>query len=257
MELGLAAGVSTKHVSFIETGRASPSPEMVLHLADHLDVPMRERNALLLSAGYAPRFTESPFDAEAMASVRHVLQMSLDHHEPFPAVVVDRRWDVIGANRAASVLTAGVEPEMLTPPVNIFRISLHPAGLSTRVVNFDEYAAHLVGRLRRQVAQSGDHGLELLLEEVLTYPGVTTSLAASQEPGVVLPLVIDVGGARMSLFSTIATFGTPLDVTTAELAIEAFFPADEATEHLLRRSSATARVASKPVTSDEEERCAG
>jgi transcriptional regulator with XRE-family HTH domain len=242
MELGLAAGVSTKHVSFVETGRASPSREMVLHLADHLDVPMRDRNALLLAAGYAPRFAETPLDAEAMASVRRALEMVLEHHEPVPAVVVDRRWDVVTANRAASLLTEGVETGMLTPPINVLRISLHPAGLAPRVVNFDEYAAHLVGRLRRQVAQSGDPDLEQLFSEVATYPGVTRSVLASEEPGVVLPLIIDVGDARLSLFSTIATFGTPLDITTAELAIEAFFPADESTDQFLRHGAKRRQV---------------
>ena len=236
MELGLAAGVSTKHISFIETGRASPSREMILHLADQLEVPMRDRNVLLLAAGYAPRYAETPLDAEAMASVRRVVQMVLDHHEPFPAVVVDRRWDVITANGPAALLTAGVDPELLAPPFNVIRISLHPCGLAPKVVNFAEYASHLIGRLRRQVAQSGDRDLQALLHEVIAYPHVMRSLTeVSQEPGMILPLVVEIGGSRLSLVSTIATFGTPLDITTAELAIEAFFPADEATERVFRR----------------------
>lgn len=237
LDLGLAADVSTKHVSFIETGRASPSREMVLHLADRLEVPMRERNVLLLAAGYAPRYAETPLDAETMASVRRAVQMTLDHHEPFPAVVVDRRWNVITANGPASLFTADVDPDLLEPPINVIRISLHPSGLAPHVVNFAEYASHLVSRLRRQVEQSADRDLEALLHEVSAYPNVLRSLpAAPQAPGVILPLMLDAGGSRLSLFSTIATFGTPLDITTAELAIEAFFPADEATERAFRRS---------------------
>lgn len=238
LDLGSAAGVSTKHVSFIETGRASPSPEMILHLADQLDVPIRERNVMLLAAGYAPRYAETPLDAEAMAAVRRAVEMVLEHHEPFPAVVVDRRWDVVTANGPASLLTAGVDPGLLEPPLNVIRVSLHPSGLAPRVVNFDEYASHLVSRLRRQVEKCADRELEALLGEVSAYPNVLTSLAAApHEPGVILPLVLDVGGSRLSFFSTISTFGTPLDITTAELAIEAFFPADDATESVLREQA--------------------
>lgn len=235
LDLGLAAGVSTKHVSFIETGRSSPSREMILHLANELEVPMRERNVLLLAAGYAPRYAETPLDAEAMAAVRHAVQLVLDHHDPFPAVVVDRRWDVVTANASAALLTDGVDPGLLEPPVNVLRISLHPAGLAPRVINFADYAAHLVSRLRRQVEQSADPDLEALLREVSAYPNVPSGNAgALPEPGVIQPLIIDAGGSRLSLFSTIATFGTPLDITAAELAIEAFFPADRATEQALR-----------------------
>lgn len=235
LDLGIAAGVSTKHVSFIETGRATPSRDMILHLAAQLEVPLRDRNVLLLAAGYAPRYTETSLDAEAMVAVRRALQMVLDHHEPFPAVVVDRRWDVVTANAAASLLTSGVGQDLLHPPVNVIRVSLHPSGLAPRVVNFAEYAAHLVARLRRQVDQSADPDLEALLREVSGYPNVQDALdVPAPEAGIILPLVIDAGRSRLSLFSTIATFGTPLDITTAELAIETFFPADEATEQAFR-----------------------
>lgn len=234
LELGLRAGVSTKHLSFIETGRSVPSREMIVHLASHLDVPLRDQNTLLLAAGYAPQFEERPLSDEALASVHSAVRLMLDHHDPLPAVVVDRRWDLIDANNGAWLLTAEVDPDLLEPPVNVIRVSLHPSGMRRVVENFEEYAHHLVARLRRQLSQTADPDLAVLLAEVAAYPGVPDSAIGPPTPGAVLPLRLNVAGQSLSLFSTIATVGAPLEVTVAELAIESFFPADEATaSHLL------------------------
>jgi transcriptional regulator with XRE-family HTH domain len=233
MELGLRAGVSSKHVSFIETGRSRPSPEMVLHLAEHLGVPVRQRNSLLLAAGHAPRYPETPLDDATMTAARRAVEMLLQHHQPFPAVVVDRRWDLVAANPAALLLTTGVHEELLGPPMNVVRLSTHPLGLAPRMRNFAEYGAHMVDRLEQQVARTADPELAALLDEVRTYVPVAHE-PPSPALGVLLPLVLDVDGEVLSLFSTITTFGTAIDITLSELAIESFFPADEATERWFR-----------------------
>ena len=237
MDLSLEAEVSTRHLSFVETGRSKPSRELVLHLAEHLDVPLRERNALLLAAGYAPSYPQSPLDAGAMAPVRAALDAILAGHEPFPAVVVDRRWDLVTANRPAFALLAeGVDPALLAPPTNTLRLVLHPDGLAPRVGNLEEYSAHLLDRLRRQASAAGDEGLVALHEELATYPGVRDDGGAQASPADLLfvPLVLRTPGGTLTFFSTIATFGTALDITIAELAVESFFPADEATSTALR-----------------------
>jgi transcriptional regulator with XRE-family HTH domain len=240
-QLGLAveADVSARHLSFVESGRAKPSREMLLHLAEHLDVPLRERNVWLLTAGFAPVHPETPLDAAEMAPVRMALDKILAGHEPFPALIVDRRWDLVLANApATAILTDQVAPELLVPPVNTFRVSLHPDGLAPRIANLAEYSAHLLTRLRRQALLSGDAGLDELHDELLTYPGVhdgPVSTAVDPDTLLFVPLVLrGPDGGRLSFFSTIATFGTALDVTVAELAIESFFPADPATEAALR-----------------------
>ena len=233
LELAGRAGVSTKHLSFLETGRAKPSPEMVVHLAEHLDVPIRERNALLVAAGHAPRYGETPLHDEAMAAARRAIDMILEHHQPFPAVVIDRQWNLIAANPAALLLSGGVSPEMLEPPVNVVRLSLHPQGLAPRVHNLAEFGGYLLERLRHQAAATADVELAGLVEELTPYlPPGGGALPPSFE--VLLPFVIELEGTVLSLFTTITTFGTPLDVTTAELAVESFFPADEATEEWFR-----------------------
>lgn len=243
MDLSLEAEVSTRHLSFVETGRAKPSRELVLHLAEHLDVPLRERNALLLAAGYSPSFPQSPLDAAAMAPVRAALDAVLGGHEPFPAVVVDRRWDLVTANRTAlSLLAAGVDPALLEPPANTLRLVLHPDGLAPRIGNLGEYSAHLLDRLRRQAAAAGDPALVALHEELAGYPGVRDDRGATASVADLLfvPLVLRTeGGQDLTFFSTIATFGTALDITIAELAVESFFPADEATSATLRAMAGT------------------
>ncbi len=238
LDLSVEADVSTRHLSFVETGRSKPSRELVLHLAEHLEVPLRDRNALLLAAGYAPGYHESSLDAPEMAPVRDALDKILASQHPFPAVVVDHRWDLVAGNRAAfGILADGVAPELLAPPVNAMRVSLHPDGLAPRIVNLAEYSAHLMHRLRRQVATTADRDLVELIDELRHYPGVVDDLTATPDAAATLfmPLVLRSGnGATLTFFSTLATFGTALDVTMAELAIESFFPADEQTAAVLR-----------------------
>lgn len=200
---------------------------MVLHLARHLEVPIRHQNELLVAAGFSPRFSERTLDDEAMGEIRQVVDLQLAHHEPYPAICVDRKWDLMAANASAQLFLDGIDPELLGPPLNVIRLSLHPSGLAPRVRNFGGYAAHLVDRLRSQASHAGDPQLMELLDEVSGYPGVEPA-AGHHQPGPVLPLEITLAGHDLSLVSTIASFGAPQEVTTAELAIEAFYPADEA-----------------------------
>ena len=240
LDLASDAEVSTRHLSFVETGRSKPSRELVLHLAEHLDVPLRERNTLLLAAGYAPVYGERSIDDEEMDPVRDALQRVLSGHEPYPAVIVNRRWDVVAANEAAlRLFTAGVAPQLVEPPINAYRLGLHPDGLAPRVRNMGEYSHHLLTRLQREVALSGDPDLAALLDEVRGYPDLTHAGAVALDPAGMLFLPMElttVDGKELSFFSTLATFGTALDVTLAELSIEAFFPADEHTRRALQRA---------------------
>jgi transcriptional regulator with XRE-family HTH domain len=228
LDLALEAGVSARHLSFLETGRSKPSREMVLHLSEQLDVPLRDRNHLLLAAGFAPAFEERAIDAPEMAPVREALERVLAGHEPYPAVVVDRWWNLAAANRSIAMFTAPVPEHLMTPPVNVLRVSLHPDGMASRILNYGEWRAHLLDRLHRQVALTGDERLAALYEEVSAYPGETGEVHG---PGgeIAVPLRYDADGRELSFFSTIATFGTAVDITLAELSIEAFFPADENT----------------------------
>jgi transcriptional regulator with XRE-family HTH domain len=236
LDLAVEAEVSARHLSFVETGRATPSRELLTHLAEHLDVPLRERNTLLLAAGYAPVYRETPLDDESMARVRRAIDTILSGHEPFPALVFDRREDLVAANRPTlELLGEGVAPELLVPPVNTLRLALHPDGLAPRIRNLEEWAEHLLDRLDRELAVSGDPVLAALREEVAGYPGVpATSRHLDTADRLFVPLRIDVAGTELALFSTVATFGTARDVTLEELAIETFFPADDATEAFLR-----------------------
>jgi transcriptional regulator with XRE-family HTH domain len=237
LDLAVEADVSTRHLSFVETGRSRPSRELVVHLAEHLDVPLRERNALLLAAGYAPVYGETPLDSPSMAPVRDALDTILAGHEPFPAVIVDRRWDLVSANRPAlELLAAGVSPALLEPPANAMRVCLHPDGLAPRITNLAEYSAHLLGRLRRQVVLSPDPVVEQLIEELRHYPGVEDATTAVDPASMLfVPFrLCTPAGDELTFFSTLATFGTPLDITLEELSIESFFPADRATQAALR-----------------------
>jgi transcriptional regulator with XRE-family HTH domain len=246
LDLAVDAEVSARHLSFVETGRSKPSRELVLHLADHLDVPLRDRNSLLLAAGYAPTYHETPIDAAEMAPVREALDRILSGHTPFPAVVVDRRWDLVSANQPAlEILAEGVDPQLLEPPANALRVTLHPDGLAPRISNLAQYSAHLLDRLDRLIATTADPGLVALRDELVGYPGVRRSAATRSPAGpggsvpdtvsrLFVPFVLRSGGTDLTFFSTIATFGTAHDITLAELSIESFFPADEVTAAKLR-----------------------
>ena len=238
LDLAVGAGVSARHVSFVETGRARPSAEMVMQLAEHLDVPLRDRNALLLAAGYAPAFAQRDLDDPEMGPVRDVLDRLLRGHEPYPAIVVDRHWGLVSANRAVAVLTDGAAPYLLEPPVNVLRLGLHPDGLAPRIRNLGEWRAHLLDRLSRQAVVSGDPALFALHEELAALPGAQAGLAASLEVSeIAVPLLLTADGSELAFISTATSFGTAIEVTVSELAIESFFPADEATARFLRERS--------------------
>lgn len=241
LDLAVESGVSPRHLSFVETGRSRPSREMVLHLAEHLDVPLRERNRLLLAAGFSPAFPEHDLAAEELAAVRDALDLVLQAHEPFPAIVVDRHWNLVAANGGVALLLEGVAPRLLEPPVNALRVALHPDGLARRVRNLPEYRAHLLARLRRQADAGGDAELARLAEELSAYgPGDGGRTELTGADRVLLPVRIADGDGELSFFTTIATFGTALDVTVSELAVESFFPADAATASRVRSRGAAA-----------------
>ena len=237
LELALGADVSSRHVSFLETGRARPSREMVLRLAAHLEIPLRERNGLLLAAGYAPQYVERSLEEPEMAPIHQALDRFLRAHEPYPAVILDRHYNIVSANDATSVLTDGIAPELLSPPANALRATLHPDGMAPRILNLPEWSAHLLHRLRRQAALTGDPELERLYEELSTYPGVALEPPHDGRAGdeIVLPIRISAGERELAFFSTVSTFGTAAEITLAELIIEAFYPANAATAaHLLQ-----------------------
>ncbi|RAV11635.1 transcriptional regulator [Mycolicibacterium sp. GF69] len=232
LDLAIAAEVSPRHVSFIETGRSTPSRAMVLRLADVLDVPRREQNQLLLAAGLAPVYPERSLDDPEMAAVREGIERVLNAYNPFPCVVVDRGWQIVRANAGAGVLLDGVSPELLQTP-NALRIALHPDGLAPRIRNLGQWRHHLVERLRREVAVSGSAHLAALLTEIDSYPG--GSVGSPDSGRVAVPLELYTADGRLLTFlSTVTTFGTALDLTAAELSIEAFLPADEATANAVR-----------------------
>jgi transcriptional regulator with XRE-family HTH domain len=238
LDLATEAGISSRHLSFVETGRAAPSREMVLTLAEHLEVPLREQNALLLAAGYAPSFSETPLDTDEMRPVRHALKAIISGQEPYPAIIVDRQWEMVASNKPAQeILIDGVSEELLAPPTNALRVTMHPEGLAPQILNFDEWSAHLITRLHRQALLSQDPALAELERELLAYPGVEPSSGIA-EPAEMLFVPLRLkrrsDGRVLSMFSTIATFGTALDITLEELSIESFFPADQPTEDYLR-----------------------
>lgn len=237
LELAIQADISTRHLSFVETGRSRPSRDMLLHLCEQLDLPLRERNHLLLAAGFAPAYPETAFDAPRLAPVRAAIRQVLAGHEPYPAVVVDRGWNLVEANGTVGLLVHGAAPELLTAPVNVLRVSLHPAGMAPRIVNLGEWRAHVLGRLRRQAAVTADPGLAALCRELSGYP-CDQPEPEVELPGpgdIMVPLRLRHGETELAFFSTVATFGTPLDVTVAELVIESFFPADQHTASFLAR----------------------
>jgi transcriptional regulator with XRE-family HTH domain len=233
LDLAIEADVSARHVSFLETGRSAPSRAMVLLLAAVLDVPLRDRNQLLLAAGLAPVYAERSLDDPEMAAVRDGLAHLLRAYEPYPCLAVDRGWNVVAANAGVGVLTDGVAERLLDPP-NALRMSLHPDGLAPRIRNLGQWRHHLVGRLRREAALSGSKDVVDLLAEIEGYPGSFDD--TDDLGGVAVPLLLDgPDGTVLTFLSTVTTFGTALDLTAAELSIEAFLPADDATAAVLRR----------------------
>jgi transcriptional regulator with XRE-family HTH domain len=236
LDLAVEANISTRHLSFLETGRSQPSRDMVLHLAERLEVPLRERNALLVAAGYAPVYAERKLDDPALAAARKAIDLVLTGHEPYPALAVDRQWTLIAANRAVAPVLAGIDEKLMQPPVNVLRLSLHPDGLAPRIVNLGEWRAHLLMRLRQQIDATADAGLMRLFDELRTYPAPAQKapLATGDYAGVVVPFRLATPHGVLSFFSTTTIFGTPVDITLSELAIEAFFPADPQTGEILR-----------------------
>ncbi|HEV7334546.1 MAG TPA: helix-turn-helix transcriptional regulator [Bosea sp. (in: a-proteobacteria)] len=240
LDLALEAEISQKHLSFIESGRSAPSRDMVLHLAENLGVPLRERNALLLAAGYAPVYLERSLEDPGLQAARSAIDLLLKGHEPYPALAVDRHWTLLAANAAVAPLLAAVtEAELLRPPVNVLRLSLHPGGLAPVVLNLAEWRGHLLARLRQQIRATADPVLAELLVELSGYPMPAAPLhrgkaSEDSEPPVVVPLQLRFGETTLSLISATTVFGTPVDVTLSELALETFFPADQATAEALR-----------------------
>jgi transcriptional regulator with XRE-family HTH domain len=235
-ELALRSAVSARHLSFIETGRARPSREMVLHLAERLEVPLRDRNRLLLAAGYAPAFGERSLDESEMAPVREALERFLAAHEPYPAVVVDRHWNVVASNRGVAYVNRRVAPELRTPPANALRIALHPDGLAPQISNLADWSGFLLARLRREIEATGDPALEALYDELASYPGVAAEVDRADAPTpdeIMLKHELRFDDADLALFCTFTTFGTARDLTLAELTIVAFYPANSQTARAL------------------------
>ncbi|CAN7431765.1 helix-turn-helix transcriptional regulator [Trinickia sp. LjRoot230] len=240
------AQISTRHLSFVESGRALPSREMVMHLAERLDVPLRSRNALLVAAGYAPLYRERPLADPQLAAAREAVELVLRAHEPYPALAIDRHWTMIAANGAVAPLLARVAPSLLAAPVNVLRLSLHPQGLAPQIVNWAAWRAHILQRVERQAQTSGDGVLAALAEELAAYPAPSAEPSAKRHGAneasdalvhttdIVVPLILRTEWGVLSFFSTTTVFGTPVDITLSELAIEAFFPADAETADALR-----------------------
>jgi transcriptional regulator with XRE-family HTH domain len=241
LDLALDAEISTRHLSFLETGRSTPSREMVLHLAEQLEIPLRERNVLLNAAGYAPVFLERPLDDPALQAARKAVDLVLQGHEPYPALAVDRHWTLVAANRAVAPLLVGADAALLQPPVNVLRLGLHPKGVAPRTANLPQWRSHLLSRLRRQIELSGDPVLTELMRELSDYPAPSEDRAGKRDldgeyASVVVPFQLITDAGILSFFSTTTVFGTPIDITLSELALECFYPADAATAEALRRA---------------------
>lgn len=236
LDLAIETGVSARHLSFVETGRSRPSTDLILRLSEQLDIPLAERNTMLLAGGYAPAYPSHELSDPELAPIRGAVRQILDGHGPNPAVLIDRHWHLVEANPAVALFTAGAEPHLLAQPVNVLRLSLHPGGMAPRILNLSEWRAHLLNRLRRQAATTNDPALYELYEELRAYPGDNGHALPTSDPGsrVVVPLRYRHNDRELSLFSTTTLFGTPLDVIVAGLAIEAFFPADPATVEALQ-----------------------
>ena len=240
-DLASEAEISTRHLSFVETGRSLPSREMVMRLAERLDIPLRERNTLLVAAGFAPLYRERPLDDPALASARQAIALVLKGHEPYPALAVDRHWNLVASNSVVPHLLAGADAALLQPPVNVLRLSLHPQGLAGKIANLNQWRVHIFERLRQQIGATGDSTLAALLEELRGYPAAENELELSGEHlGVVVPFRFASPLGVLNFISTTTIFGSPVDVTLQELAIESFFPADATTAEALRSLAASA-----------------
>ncbi len=237
-QLALASGaeVSARHVSFIETGRARPSREMLVRLMERLDIPLRDRNLLLTAAGFAALYSERGLEDPLLGPARRALDLVLAGHEPNPALAIDRGWNLIAANRALNVLIAGVDPKLLIPPVNVLRIALHPNGLAPRIANFGQWRHHLLTRLKRECDRSADPGLAGLLAELEAYPARPGPKRRHPNPelDLIAPLRLQTEHGLLTFFSTTMVFGAPSDITLSELAIESFFPADDVTAQIMQ-----------------------
>ncbi|WP_454813105.1 helix-turn-helix domain-containing protein [Labrys neptuniae] len=238
LDFALEAEISQRHLSFMESGRSKPSREMVLHLAERLEVPLRQRNALLLAAGYAPVFQERGLDDPALAPAREAIELVIGGHEPYPALAVDRHWTLVAANKAIAPLLVGVsDKSLLEPPVNVLRLGLHPGGLAPHTANLPEWRDHLLERLRQQIAVSGDEILAELLDELSAYPvPASRGKPRADLGGIVVPFELRTPQGLMCFFSTTTVFGTPVDITLSELALECFYPANAETAEILKRT---------------------
>ena len=239
--LALEAEISTRHLSYVETGRAQPSREMVLRLAERLSVPLRERNALLVAAGFAPMYQARPLDHPDLAAARQAVELVLKGHEPSPALAVDRHWNLVAANAVVPLLLDGVAPWLLEPPVNVLRLSLHPEGLGPRLANSAQWRAHLLHRLQQQIAATADSELQALHDEIAAYPFAEDKDSPLPSP-IAVPFELHTHLGTLSFISTITIFGTPVDVTLQELAVESFFPANAETQQALQRLQARRRA---------------
>jgi transcriptional regulator with XRE-family HTH domain len=249
LELAVEAEISTRHLSFVENGRSVPSRGMLLRLADRLDMPLRARNEMLHAAGFAALYSERALDAPEMSVARRTVDAVLDAHAPFPALAVDRHWTLVASNSAVAPLLAGASPELLQGPVNVLRLSLHPQGLAPRIDNLAEWRAHLLARLQQQIDRSGDAQLVALHAELTAYPAPADAVPAHDFGGIAVPLRLRLPGsdAPLVFISTTTVFGTPVDVTLSELALECFYPADERTRDALQRPLAQDRPATMPA----------
>jgi transcriptional regulator with XRE-family HTH domain len=236
LDLAADVNISTRHLSFVETGRSQPSRAMVLRLAERLNVPYRERNALLTAAGYAPMYSVRPLSDPALAAARAAVDLILNGHEPYPALLVDRHWTMLAANRASGAFLAGIDEALLTPPVNALRLTLHPKGLAPRIENLAQWRAHLLARVARDFDLTADPLLDELLKELRAYGrGDGEEHTELQHPEVVVPLKLRTDAGLLSCFSTTTVFGTATEVTLSELVLEAFYPADEQSAEILRK----------------------
>jgi len=239
LDLAVDAEISARHLSFIETGRALPSRDMVLKLAERLAVPLRERNVLLVAAGFAPAFPQRPLDDPMLSSARRAIELVLRAHEPNPALAYDRHWNLVTANRMVAPLLQGIPQRLLQPPLNILRLAFHPEGLASRTVNLAEWCGHLLERLHRQCEATADGELLKLYDDLKSYPIPARSAAVAPDNNVALALKLRHNGEVLSFISTTMVFGTPVDVTLSELALETFFPADDLTTERMRKIAAS------------------